>query len=152
MKKRIESFDEFKAHCSTVIEIPVAWGEMDSFQHVNNIFYFRYFESVRMHYLGLVGALDYLKDHNVGPILGSTNCKFILPLKYPDKITVGTKIDLQTLALDKFDMEYVIFAHNLKKVCAVGNSLVVYYNYNKLTRTPIPEGIRQAIIEREKNS
>ena len=30
-----------------VIEIPVAWGEMDSMGHVNNI-YFRHFESARM--------------------------------------------------------------------------------------------------------
>jgi acyl-CoA thioester hydrolase len=28
-----------------VIEIPVALGKMDSFQHVNNIVYFQYFES-----------------------------------------------------------------------------------------------------------
>jgi acyl-CoA thioester hydrolase len=35
-----------------VIEIPIAWGEMDAFQHVNNIFYFRYFESARIAYFG----------------------------------------------------------------------------------------------------
>jgi acyl-CoA thioester hydrolase len=28
-----------------VISIPVAWGEMDAFQHVNNSVYFRYFDS-----------------------------------------------------------------------------------------------------------
>ena len=33
-----------------VIEIPVAWGEMDAFQHLNNIVYFRYFESARIAY------------------------------------------------------------------------------------------------------
>jgi acyl-CoA thioester hydrolase len=27
-----------------VVEIPVAWGEMDAYGHVNNIVYFRYFE------------------------------------------------------------------------------------------------------------
>ena len=31
-----------------VIEIPVAWGEMDAYGHVNNIVYFRYFESARI--------------------------------------------------------------------------------------------------------
>ena len=31
-----------------VIEIPVAWGDMDAFQHVNNVAYFRYFESARI--------------------------------------------------------------------------------------------------------
>ena len=30
------------------IEVPVAWGEMDAFGHVNNVVYFRYFESARI--------------------------------------------------------------------------------------------------------
>lgn len=29
------------------IEVPVAWGELDAFGHVNNTAYFRYFESAR---------------------------------------------------------------------------------------------------------
>jgi acyl-CoA thioesterase FadM len=31
----------------------VAWGEMDAFAHVNNIVYYRYFESVRTAILNL---------------------------------------------------------------------------------------------------
>jgi acyl-CoA thioester hydrolase len=38
-----------------VIYIPVAWGEMDSFQHVNTIVYFRYFESARILYSEMLG-------------------------------------------------------------------------------------------------
>ena len=34
-----------------VIDIPIAWGEMDALKHVNNMVYFRYFESVRVVYL-----------------------------------------------------------------------------------------------------
>src|SRR5687768_14878016 len=30
-----------------VVELPVVWGEMDSYRHVNNAVYFRYFESAR---------------------------------------------------------------------------------------------------------
>jgi acyl-CoA thioester hydrolase len=33
-----------------IVEIPVAWGEMDALQHVNNVFYFRYFETARIAY------------------------------------------------------------------------------------------------------
>ena len=39
------------------IEVPVAWGEQDLFGHVNNVVYFRYFESVRMHFLERIGEL-----------------------------------------------------------------------------------------------
>jgi acyl-CoA thioester hydrolase len=33
-----------------IIEIPLAWGDMDAFQHVNNVVYFKHFESARIAY------------------------------------------------------------------------------------------------------
>ena len=30
------------------VEIPVAWGDMDAMGHVNNVVYFRYFETARI--------------------------------------------------------------------------------------------------------
>ena len=47
--------DAFKSLFSHTIEIPVIWGDMDAFQHVNNTVYFRYFENVRIEYFELVG-------------------------------------------------------------------------------------------------
>jgi acyl-CoA thioesterase FadM len=41
-----------------VIEVPVAWGEMDAFGHLNNIVYFRYFESARIAYFHKIGLID----------------------------------------------------------------------------------------------
>jgi acyl-CoA thioester hydrolase len=38
------------------MNIPVAWGEMDAMGHINNIIYFRYFETVRIEYFN---RLDY---------------------------------------------------------------------------------------------
>jgi len=40
-----------------VTKIPVIWGDMDSFQHVNNVIYFRYFESARIQYFETLGWL-----------------------------------------------------------------------------------------------
>lgn len=41
-----------------VIELPVVWGEMDAFAHVNNVVYFRYFESARIAYLERINCLE----------------------------------------------------------------------------------------------
>ena len=49
-----------------VIEIPVAWGEMDAFGHVNNIIYFRYFESARLAYFHQTGYLKFVEEHGIG--------------------------------------------------------------------------------------
>ena len=43
-----------------VVEIPVAWGEMDYFHHVNNTVYFRYFESARVKYVEAIKIEEYM--------------------------------------------------------------------------------------------
>ncbi|MEZ4615482.1 MAG: acyl-CoA thioesterase [Caldilineaceae bacterium] len=76
---------------SLALAIRVAWGDMDAFQHVNNTIYFRYFEST--HCLsGAVGVADFIATSGVGPILHSVNCRFRLPVTYPDTGHVGVRV------------------------------------------------------------
>ena len=63
-----------------VIEIPVQWGEMDAYRHVNNTVVFRFFESARIAFLvecNFIRAYDELK---IGAILHSTACRFRQPV------------------------------------------------------------------------
>ena len=86
------------------IEIPVVWGEMDAFQHVNNIVYFRYFESARISYFEKLDYMKFLEEIGVGPILASTQCNFKIPLTYPDRVTVGAKVE--TIEDERFTMKH----------------------------------------------
>jgi acyl-CoA thioester hydrolase len=131
-----------------IIEIPVAWGEMDSFQHVNNIVYFRYFESARIAYSEKLGLHRMREETGIGPILGSTSCKFKLPLTYPDTVSVGVKIT--AMETDRFSMKYVIVSHKHRKVAAEGDGVIVLYNYREDRKTAIPDDIRKRIAEIEK--
>lgn len=133
-----------------VIEIPVAWGEMDSLQHVNNIVYFRYFESARMSYFNRLDLWNYIKETGVGPILASTNCKFRIPLTYPDTVSVGTKVT--EIKDDRFMMKYLVVSHTHNKVAAEGEGLIVSYNYRELAKAALPDEIRRRIEAIEKNS
>ena len=74
--------------------------------HVNNIVYFRYFESARLAYFERVGFLDEMKRSGVGPILATTQCRFRKPLTYPDRIRVGATV--KNLREDHFTMLYCI--------------------------------------------
>ena len=74
-----------------VTKIPVIWGDMDSFKHVNNVIYFRYFESARIQYFETLGWLKIIEKMGIGPILGSTSCRYRIPLTYPDSVFVGAK-------------------------------------------------------------
>jgi acyl-CoA thioester hydrolase len=133
---------------SVVIEIPIAWGEMDSFQHVNNAVYFRYFESARIRYSEKLGLYKHKDETGIGPILGSTSCKYRLPLTYPDTVSVGTKII--DIAEDRFTMKYVVVSHKHQKIAAEGDGVVVMYDYREGKKTAIPEEIRKRILAMEK--
>jgi len=131
-----------------VINIPIAWGEMDAFQHVNNVSYFRYFESARIMYSEKLGLLTLRERTGIGPILGSASCRYKFPLTYPDTISVGTKITDMTE--DRFTMKYMIVSHKHQKIAAEGDGVIVMYNYNEGKKTAIPEEIRKKILAFEK--
>jgi acyl-CoA thioester hydrolase len=133
---------------SVVIEIPIAWGEMDSFQHVNNVVYFRYFESARIRYYEMLGLKKHKDETGIGTILGSTSCKYRLPLTYPDTVSVGAKIT--EIAEDRFTMKYVVVSHKHQKIAAEGDGVVVMYDYREGKKTAIPEEIRKRILAMEK--
>ena len=89
-----------------VAKLPVIWGDMDSFQHVNNAIYFRYFESARIQYFEALGWMDSVEQLAIGPILGSTSCRYRIPLTYPDTVYAGAKIT--EMHEKRFTMEYLI--------------------------------------------
>ena len=130
------------------VVLPVAWGEMDAFQHVNNVVYFRYFETARIAYFDRINYTELMQNVGKGPILASTSCRFRKPLRYPDQITVGARVS--DLGSDRFTMQYRIISHALSDIAADGEGLVVSYDYNANKKVNIPAPINAAILELEK--
>ena len=131
-----------------VIEIPVVWGEMDAFQHVNNIVYFRYFENARIVYYEKLDVLDLMSRTTIGPILAATSCRFRMPLTYPDKVLIGAKVT--NIEEDRFTMNHLVFSTIHQKVAAEGDAVVVAFNYRENKKVPIPDALRQRILDVEK--
>src|SRR5256885_13000540 len=77
------------AEFSLTVDIPVQWGELDAYGHVNNTVFFRYFETLRVLYLVRSGFTESYAKDKVGAILHSTECRFRKALFYPDTVTVG---------------------------------------------------------------
>jgi acyl-CoA thioester hydrolase len=125
------------------VRIPVAWGEMDSFKHVNNIYYFRYFETTRIHFFEEIGLLQHLKDTGVGPILAETSCKFIKPVFYPDTITVGART--KSIGKTSFIMEYCAVSDR-DGIAAIGEARMVIYDYHAMKKTEIPPHIKEKLL------
>ena len=125
-----------------VLSVAVAWGEMDSYAHVNNTVYFRWFESARIAYFDRVGFRDLDGLQGIGPILASTACRFRRPLTYPDTIQVGARIS--ALELDRFTMEYRI-TNQAGVLVAEGTGVVVSYNYREGKKAPVPSAVADRI-------
>ena len=130
-----------------LIEIPIEWGDMDAFQHVNNKVYFKYFESARISYFRKIGFIKVMEESGIGPILASTQCRYKVPLTYPDQATIGAKVD--TIEKDRFLMKYAVVSQKLHKIAAVGEGLIVTFDYQRNEKVPIPEEIKQRMVDLE---
>ena len=122
------------------IEVPIAWGDMDAFGHVNNTVFFRLFESARMAYLHEIGFAG--DQSSQGPILHSTHCRFRKAITYPETVRVGARIT--EVADDRFTMEYQIVAGD-GEIAGYGGGIVVAYDYAANQKIPIPNEVRAAI-------
>src|SRR5713226_8160261 len=90
------------------LEIPVAWGEMDSFGHVNNVVFLRWCESARIAYFDRTGITDRMKAEGVGPILARASLDYRFPVTYPD--TIRASATVTKLGNTSFVMGYRLFS------------------------------------------
>jgi acyl-CoA thioester hydrolase len=130
-----------------IVEFPVAWGDMDAMQHVNNVAYFRYFESARIAYFGRTGLWEFMEKTGIGPILASTQCRFRAPLAYPDVVSIGASVS--DIGLDRLTMSYIVVSHKLSKVAAVGDGVIVTYDYRNNLKVPVPAEVKRNILDLE---
>ncbi len=134
---------------AVTLEVPLHWGEMDAFGHVNNTVYFRWFESARMSYFERLGWPVLQGETGVGPILHSTQARFRAPLVWPDTVTVATRVS--AVAEDRFTMLYEVRSRNLGRIAAEGSGLIVAFDYRTLSKAALPAKIRERIAEIERS-
>jgi len=135
--------DDLKEKYPLVLSQDLIWSDMDSYQHINNAVYFRYFEDVRIAYFEKVGVNEYKEKTEIGPILASTTCDFRAPLTFPDTIQIATVIE--DIQRNRFKMKYLVYSERLNKIAAEGEGLIVYYDYQRERSCEIPEVILSSI-------
>jgi acyl-CoA thioester hydrolase len=130
-----------------VVEVPVAWGEMDAYGHVNNIIYFRYFETARIAYFEKLGCPDFVNRNPLGPILAATSCRFRAPLAFPDRVSIGARV--ARVDDDRFVMFYAVFSRRLQRIAAEGDGTVVCFDYRENRKAALPQALVRRIAELE---
>ena len=125
------------------VEIPVLWGDMDAFAHVNNTVYLRWFESARIAWFERVGIAGH-GDGGIGPILASTHCRFVRPLVFPEVIVA--EATTTRIGRSSFDMAYRITRRETGELAAEGGGVVVMLNYATGKAHDIDDALRARML------
>ncbi|BDF95265.1 MULTISPECIES: acyl-CoA thioesterase [Pseudoalteromonas] len=124
-------------------KINVAWGEMDALQHVNNVVYFRYFETARIDFFNQINLLEDLQKTGVGPVISENNARYKRPVTFPDTVLVGVTIsDIQA---DRFMMHYNVFSQAQNALTTIGSSQVVMFNFKTGKKANLSEPLLAAL-------
>ena len=125
------------------VVVPVAWGDMDAFGHVNNTVYLRWFETARMDLFVRLGVLERMERDRVGPILASTRCDFRVPVSYPDEIVARAAIS--RIGNSSYVMAYEVHSTVHDAVAAEGEGVIVMMSYESGEKVPIDAELRTAL-------
>jgi acyl-CoA thioester hydrolase len=130
-----------------VIAVPVQWGDMDAFAHVNNTVYFRWFESARIAYGTRIGLSDLMARENIGPILASISCDYRRPITFPDTVYVGSRVG--RIGRTSLTMDHRLISEAAGALAAEATSTLVLLDYTSQKPHPVPDPVRQAIAALE---
>ena len=131
------------AEFPVVTTIPLLWGDLDAFGHVNNLVYMRWAESARVDYLLLVGQFPPLPPSGIAPILASMKCDYRRVLNFPDTVFVGTRI--ARIGNSSFQMLHRIVSRNLDEIAAEVDSTLVMLDYRINRPVTVPAEVRAIV-------
>jgi acyl-CoA thioester hydrolase len=125
------------------VAIPVAWGEMDAFQHVNNVAYVRWLETGRIAYFGRIGFLERMKAEGIGPILAKLTIEYRRPVVFPD--TVRVEVTTTKIGRSSFTLGYRVRSEALGAEVLTAEDVIVVMDYRAARTAPVDETLRAAI-------
>ena len=121
--------------------LPVQWGDMDAFQHVNNVAYLRWFESARIAYFERAGILEGMPA--IGPILARLTIDYRIPLLYPDALRASATVT--KLGNTSFTMGQRLHSERQGRIAAEGEAVCVLIDYRTGAKVPLGEALRARI-------
>jgi acyl-CoA thioester hydrolase len=125
------------------ITLPVQWGEQDALAHVNNVTFFRWWESARIAYSLQIGLIRESDPANAGTVLVAMKCDFREQLTFPDTVHIGSR--LTRVGNSSFDVEHRLISDRQPQVCAEAVSTMVYFDFKTQKTCRIPDEVRVAM-------
>lgn len=127
-----------------IFEETVAWGDMDAFNHVNNVRYYEYAQSARIYYMQQFDMFN----QEVFTVLASSSCQYLSPVTFPDKLYIGVRV--KKLGNTSVTHEYAYFSVMQNAIVAKGESVLVRFEKNGVNKRPFTQAEREQILATEK--
>lgn len=145
MKELVKDF-------KVITKVKVQWGDMDAYQHVNNVVYVAWGEIARIDYFTALKTEMFTSSPdklNYAPILGFQSVKYIFPVIYPDTIYIGTRTD--EIKEDRIVLKSFYFSEKNKKLVAVKTHEIIVFDYKTNRKIEIPADLINKIKSLENN-
>ncbi len=121
--------------------IPIRWGDMDAYGHVNNTVYFRYMEQTRVEFLEKLGFQVMPKGS--APVIINASCTFLIPLNYPGVVEVHMFCGHP--GRSSVPTHYEIRRQDDDTIHATGDSKMVWMDVASGKSVPIPDELRSQL-------
>ena len=128
------------------VEIPVAWGDMDALQHVNNTVFLRWFETVRIAYFQKLEIPVLAEPSGPGPILARATIDFKQPVTFPDRVKVRMRVT--KVGTTSMTMAWQVESEK-RGVVAEGEGVNVMFDYGRRVKVPVDDALRARIAKLE---
>ncbi|AEB28715.1 acyl-CoA thioesterase [Francisella hispaniensis] len=124
----------------------IRWSDTDKNDHVNNGKYFDYFEEARTTWAyENTGLMTWAKENSIQLVITEQTCKYILPLKHPNKIQVTQYI--VKIGAASMEFEYEIRILGSDEVITRAKAKLACYNAKTGRLQKIPAQLKQLILE-----
>jgi acyl-CoA thioester hydrolase len=131
------------AHYPIIHHQSIQWGEMDAFNHLNNVVYYRYAESARITYLQALGMFD----GSMVTMLAHSSCQYLRPVHFPDTLLLGVRC--QRLGNTSIVMEYSYYSRTQQALVATAEAVIVRLDSKGKNKLPWTEEERARLLTLE---
>lgn len=125
------------------MSMPIRWGDMDAFGHVNNTVYFRYMEEARVTWFGKLG-IGGGNGEGQGPVVVNASMEFLRQLHYPGDVIA--RLSAAKPGRSSFDTAFELTcSDDPERVYARGAARCVWVDYALGKSVPLPDLLRNTI-------
>ena len=128
------------------VEIYMHWGDQDALGHLNNVMFIRYFETSRIHMMGVTNIWQEFENKGMYFVLGKIECNYIKSVHFPQKLIV--QCGLISIGNTSITVNHQMLKKDTGELVADGIGIMVCLDQKTGKPARIPDDIRKLIHEK----